>query len=113
VEGLLNEAKLEENYQNAVIKFTTGLEIAVPFELEVEEDLGRIEENFTGNVNEYSILNRRRSSFRRRSFSLLSAMYVLESILMMDVYHDDHNHDFDDDDYDDDDGDINGLYLIH
>jgi len=53
VEGLLNEAKLEENYQNAVIKFTTGLEIAVPFELEVEEDLGPIEENFTGNVNEY------------------------------------------------------------
>jgi hypothetical protein len=53
VEGLLNEAKLEENYLEAVIKFTTGLEIAVPFELEVEEDLGPIEENFTGNVNEY------------------------------------------------------------
>jgi hypothetical protein len=52
VEGLLNEAKLEENYQKAVIKFTTGLEIAV-LELEVEEDLGSIEENFNGNVNEY------------------------------------------------------------
>jgi hypothetical protein len=58
-----------------------------------------------------NILNRRRSSFRRRSFSLLSGMYVLESILMMDDYHDNHNHAFDDDD--DDDGDINGLYLIH
>ena len=53
VEGLLNEAKLEENYQKAVIKFTTGLEIIVPLELEVEEDLGPIAENFTGNVNEY------------------------------------------------------------
>ena len=44
---------------------------------------------------------------------MLSGMYVLESILMMDDYHDNHNHDFDDDDYDDNDGDINGLYLIH
>ena len=50
VEGLLNEAKSEENYQKAVIKFTTDLDIAVPLELEVEEDLGHIEENFTGNV---------------------------------------------------------------
>jgi len=45
---------LEENYQKAVIKFTTGLEIPVPLELEEEEeDLGPIEENFTGNVNEH------------------------------------------------------------
>ena len=50
MEGLLNEAKLKENYQKAVIKFTTDLDIAVPLELEVEEDLGHIEETFTGNV---------------------------------------------------------------
>jgi len=45
--------QLEENYQKAVIKFSTGLDIAVPAELEEEEDLGPIEENFPGNVNEY------------------------------------------------------------
>ena len=53
VKGLLNKAKLEENYQKVLLEFIAGLKREVSIELEVEEDLGPCEDNFTGNVNEY------------------------------------------------------------